>query len=88
MFHWLFECQQSSSSDDCVNLKLNNLKAEDVSAINYDSITNLAQRSMFFESFILDHIAHAEFSKYAPTVLALRDQLAAGNIICSVLLFN
>lgn len=62
MFHWLFECKESESPEECANATLDQGKADD--------------RSMFLESFILDHKVHDVNSKYGTLAIALRDRLA------------
>lgn len=34
---------------------------------------------MYFESFLLDHMAHGDHSKTGPHVLPLRDRVAEGS---------
>jgi uncharacterized protein (DUF486 family) len=63
MFHWLFECPESTNPSACTNYTLDRAKEED--------------RSMWFESFILDHRVHETNTKDAYKAIALRDRFAA-----------
>lgn len=62
MFNWLFECRESPNPTDCTRITLDKAKAQD--------------RSMYFESFVLDHRVHEVNSKDAARAIYLRNRLA------------
>lgn len=62
MFHWLFECPESTDPSVCTTNTLDRAKAQD--------------RSMWLESFILDHRVHEVNSKDAARAIYLRNKLA------------